>query len=392
MNYYHYAGHRSNGLSIQGWLLAEDRDAAVAILRERQVDPLYVKQAASQIPLKVPMEELLASLRELASLRGSGMALDKSIEAVANTIEHKLLKQAWNQALQSIRSGLTLSEALASAPYAFPRYAVPMVKLGEANGELKSVLHSVADRLEEELSLSNEIKSALTYPVFLLVISVLVLLFLFLVIIPKFGAMAGANSSGAMYALVSLANLLKSTFWLWGSLSAIALVSLVYYAKQGTLQMLLWKILQNTPGIKKLLEAWEVVQFSGGMRRLLTQKVAILEALTLSTETLGREEIKRQLKLAEGSMRRGKSLAQSLEEHKAFPAMVIQMIAVGESAASLPESLEEICKLYERRLREGIRRILSLLEPAVIVTLGIVVGGIMVVLLSGIMSMNDLPI
>ena len=392
MNYFHYAGHRNNGLSTEGWLMAEDRTKAVAILRARQIDPLYVKMASSQIPLKVPMEELLASLRELASLRGSGMALDKSIEAVANTIEHVKLKQAWKQALQSIRSGLTLSEALESAPYAFPRYAVPMVKLGEANGELKSVLHSVADRLEEELSLSNEIKSALTYPAFLLVISVLVLLFLFLVIIPKFGAMAGPKSSGAMYALVSLANLLQSTFWIWGTLSAVGIISLVYYAKQGVLQMLLWKILQNTPGIKRLLEAWEIVQFSGGMQRLLSQKVAILEALTLSTETLGREEIKRQLKLTESSMRRGMSLAKSLEEHKVFPVMVIQMIGVGETAASLPESLEEISKLYERRLREGIRRILSLLEPAVIVTLGIVVGGIMVVLLSGIMSMNELPI
>jgi len=392
LNYYHYAGYRNNGLSIQGWLLAEDRAAAVSILRHRQIEPLYVKEASNQIPIKVPMEELLASLRELASLRGSGMALDKSIDAVANTIEHPLLKQAWSQALQSVRSGLTLSEALASAPYAFPRYAVPMVKLGEANGELKSVLHSVADRLEEELSLSNEVKSALTYPAFLLIISVLVLLFLFLVIIPKFGVMAGAQSSGAMYALVSIANIMLDTFWLWGSLAFIAIGSLIYYAKQGILQMQLWKILQNTPGISRLLEAWEIVQFSNGMRRLLSQKVAILEALKLSAETLGREEIKRQLQLTEGSMRRGSTLAKSLEEHKVFPSMVIQMIAIGESAASLPESLEEIHKLYERRLREGIRRILSLLEPAVIVTLGIVVGGIMVILLSGIMSMNDLPL
>ena len=392
MKYYHYAGHRDNGLSMQGWLLAEDRESAVAILRKRQVEPLYVKEALNKIPIKVPTEELLASLRELASLRGSGMALDKSIEAVANTMEHPLLKQAWNQSLQSIRSGLTLSEALASAPYAFPRYAVPMVKLGEANGELKSVLHSLADRLEEELSLQNEVKSALTYPLFLLIVSTVVLLFLFLVIIPKFGVMAGEQSSGAMYTLVSFSNLLLETLWFWGSGVIVLIISLVHYAKQGSLQAILWRILQTVPGIKKLLEAWEIVQFSSGMSRLLSQKVGILEALNLSTETLSRDEIKRQLQLTESSMRRGASLAKSLEEYQVFPPMVMQMISVGESAANLPESLSEIHKLYERRLREGIRRILSLLEPAVIVTLGLIVGGIMVVLLSGIMSMNELPI
>jgi len=91
-------------------------------------------------------------------------------------------------------------------------------------------------------------------------------------------------------------------------------------------------------------------------------------------------------------MRRGDSLAVALRQYQVFPNMVIQMIEVGENAANLPESLNEITKLYERRLREGIRRILALLEPIVIVTLGIVVGGIMVTLLSGIMSMNDLPI
>jgi len=392
MKYFHYAGYRNTGLSIQGWILAENRNNAIATLRQRQIEPLYVKEASGQIPLKVPTEELLASLRELASLRGSGMALDKSIEAVANTIEHPQLKRAWQQALQSIRSGLSLSDAFASAPYAFPRYAVPMVKLGEANGELKSVLHTVADRLEEELSLRNEVKSALTYPLFLLIISILVLLFLFLVIIPKFGAMTTGLSSGAMHTLVAMANFLLDTFWLWGSMIFIAGAMLIYFAKQGVLQLWLWKLFQRTPGIKKLLEAWEIVQFTGSMKRLLSQKVAILEALKLSTETLGREDIKRQLHLAEGNMRRGETLAKSLEAYNIFPGMVIQMIAVGESAANLPESLEEISKLYERRLREGIRRILSLLEPAVIVTLGILVGGIMVILLSGIMSMNDLPI
>jgi len=395
MNYFHYTGRRDNGLNIRGWLMAEDRDAAVCELRKRQIQPMQVRQASGRIPTKAPMEEVLASFRELASLRGSGMPLDVAVDAVAKTSEHKLLKQAYLEVAQSIRSGLSLSDALASVPQVFPRYSVPMVRLGEANGELRAALNSVADRMEEELQLHNEVRSALTYPAFLIVISVAVLLFLFLVVIPKFGSMVGDMGDGgpsSLTALIATAAWLKEYLWLWGGGSVAAAVYLVHLHQQGVLQERLWSALQRIPGIKALIDAWEIVLFSSSMRRLLSQGVGILEALHLTAETLTRQEVSRKLYAAASAMRRGETLAKAMADQKLFTPLVLQMISVGEQAASLPESLEETGKLYERRLREGIRRALSLLEPAVIVTLGLMVGGIMVSLLSGIMSMNDLPI
>ena len=395
MNYFHYTGKRDNGLNIRGWLLAEDRDAAVSELRKRQIQPMQVQQATGRIPIKAPLEDVLTSFRELASLRASGMPLDQAVEAVAKTAEHKLLKQAYLEVAQSIRSGLSLSDALASVPQVFPRYSVPMIRLGEANGELRTALNSVADRMEEALELHNEVKSALTYPAFLIVISVAVLLFLFLVVIPKFGSMIGDMGDGAsssIVALVAVATWLKEYLWLWaGGFIAVAMY-LVHLHKQGILQEKFWSVLQRIPGIKSLIDAWEIVQFSSSMRRLLSQGVGILEALQLTAETLSRQEVTRKLEQATSAMRRGETLAKAMADQQLFTPLVLQMVSVGEQAASLPESLEETGKLYKRRLREGIRRALSLLEPAVIVTLGIMVGGIMVTLLSGIMSMNDLPI
>lgn len=395
MHYFHYAGTRAQGLSIQGWLLAEDREQAVATLRQRQIQPLFVRQEAGQIPLRAPAEELLATLRELASLRGSGMPLDQSVEAVARTAEHKLLQRAWHQVGQSLRAGLSLSEAMASEPMAFPRYAVPMVRLGEVNGDLRSALNAVAERLEEEMALRSEVRSALTYPAFLLVISAVVLLFLFLVVIPRFGAMVGDMGDGApssMLALIAVADFLKHYFWMWGLLLGAMVVLAMHYARSGRLQEMAWRLLQRIPGVSRLLEAWEIVQFCGSMRRLLPEGVSILEAVQLSSEALGRDDKRRQLQFVVRSMRQGDSLAAALEAQEVFPPLVLQMIAVGEAAANLPDSMAEITKLYERRLREGIRRLLALLEPAVIVTMGLLVGGIMVTLLSAIMSMNDLPV
>lgn len=394
MFYFHYAGRRDSGLNVEGWLMAEDRAAAVEILQQRQIQPLFVRQGPGHIPLRVPLEELLASLRELASLRGSGMPLDQAVTSVFETAEHRELKRAWFTVGQGIRSGLSLSDAFASVPNSFPRYAIPMVRLGEANGELRSVLHAVADRLEEEMALRNEVRTALTYPAFLLVVCVAVLLFLFLIVIPKFGEMISevGNGSPSMLAfLVSIANTMRDYLWLWGSAVCLGVAYMVRLARQGRLQEHLWRVLQRVPGINGLLEAWEIVQFCGSMRRLLPQGVAILEALQLSAETLARDDVRRRLALAVGSMRRGETLAASLIKQKLFTRLVQQMIAVGETSANLPESMAEISKLYERRLKEGIRRILALLEPAVIVTLGLMVGGIMVLLMSGIMSMDDLP-
>jgi len=394
MHYFHYTGQRGNGLNIRGWLLAENRVEAVSELRKRQIQPMQVKQASGHIPTKAPLEEVLTLFRELASLRASGMPLDQAVDAVAKIAEHKLLKQACIEVAQSIRSGLSLSDALASVPQVFPRYSVPMVRLGEANAELRAALNSVADRMEEELKLNNEVKSALTYPAFLLIISVAVLLFLFIVVIPKFGAMVGDMGGGAsssIMMLLAISNFMQDYFWLWGGGLFVSLFYIAYLQQKGALQEKIWRIVQRIPGIKGLVDAWEIVQFCSSMQRLLSQGVDILESLQLTSETLSRTSTAKKVMEVISSMRRGCNLASSMSEQGLFTPLLIQMISTGEQSANLPDSLGEMKKMYERRLREGIRRVLSLLEPAVIVTLGILVGGIMVSLLSGIMSMNDLP-
>ena len=312
MNYFHYAGRRDNGLSIHGWIMAEDRDAAVAELRKRQIQPLQVRQGPGRIPMRVSVEEVLTSFRELASLRGSGMPLDQAVDAVAKTAERRLLSQAWKEVAQSIRSGLSLSEALASMPQAFPRYSVPMVRLGEANGELGMALNAVADRMEEELQLHNEVKSALTYPLFLMVISVAVLVFLFLVVIPKFGAMVGdmgGEAPASIVALIAVSTWMQDYLWLWGTLLLIGAVLLWHLQQQGILQEKLWQWLQRIPGIRSLIEAWEVVQFSSSMRRLLAQGVGSLEAMQLTAETLSRQERSCKMLQASGARRRGETVA-----------------------------------------------------------------------------------
>jgi general secretion pathway protein F len=269
---------------------------------------------------------------------------------------------------------------------------VPLIRLGEANGQIAVAITLTADRLDEESRLQGEVRSALTYPVFLLVTCVSVLLFLFVTVIPKFGTMVDPDSGGSMAVLLAISEFLREYLWLWMGGLLVSLVALVYFWKSGQLQVGLWQLMQKIPLIGKIVQAWEVVQFCSSMARLLPGGVSLLDALNLSAEALGRESIRKSLKHCGDMVRQGEGLGTALAAREVFPKLVVQMISVGEKSAHLAASMEEISALYERRMRDGIQRVLSLLEPAVIVIMGVAVGGIMVSLLSAIVTMNDIPI
>lgn len=395
MKHYHYSGRQGQDVMIQGWVMANDREDALLQLRSRGISPFKVHPGPGHIPLNVPVDELLVTLRELASLRRSGMAIDQSVQAVIDTTEHKILQASWSQVLQMLRAGMSLSDAFAAVPKTFPRYAVPLIRLGEANGEIAEAITIIADRLDEESLLQSEIRSAMSYPIFLLIVSVAVLFFLFTVVIPKFGSMVsdGSDTAGSsMAVLLSISFFLREYLWLIGIVVVGAGSGIFYGWKSGQIQATMWKQLQSLPGLSRIIEAWEVVQFCSSMSRLLPGGVSLLDALTLSGESLSRDEIRQQLKNCADQIRRGDTLGKALSEQQVFPKLAIQMISVGEKSAHLAVSMDEVAKLYERRMRDSIKRALSLLEPIVIVTMGLMVGGIMISLLSAIVAMNDIPI
>jgi general secretion pathway protein F len=392
VKHFHYSGRQGQGTLIKGWVMAEDREDALQQLRGRDVSPYTVAPGPGHIPLKVPVAELLVTLRELASLRRSGMAIDESVQAVIDTTEHNGLKLAWNQIAEMIHSGMSLSDSCAALPEYFPRYAVPLIRLGEANGQIAVAITLTADRLDEESRLQGEVRSALAYPVFLLVTCVSVLLFLFVVVIPKFGTMVDQGDGGSMGLLLAISAFLRDYLWLWMGGLSISLLALVYFSKTGQLQASMWRLMQRLPLIREIVQAWEVVQFCSSMARLLPGGVSLLDALNLSAEALGRESIRKSLKQCADQVRQGEGFGPALAAQEVFPKLVVQMISVGEKSAHLAVSMEEISALFERRMRDGIQRVLSLLEPAVIVIMGLAVGGIMVSLLSAIVTMNDIPI
>ena len=321
------------------------------------------------------------------------MSLDQALGMMSDSIEKGRFQSAWSEMVVMVRSGMSMSEAMLSLPDAFPRYAAHLIRIGEANGELGSALTMAAERLTEEIKLRNEVRTALAYPSFLIFVCFAVIIFLFLTVIPSFGGMVasmGDNASMSLVTLIAISKVMQDYLWLWVSTLLAGVFYLAYLHDQGKLQA--WQFAQKLPFMKPLIEAWEAVQFCGSMQRLLQQGVKILEAITLSAETLGREELRSRLQKVKESVQQGNSFGSSLDEQKLFTPLIVRMITTGEAAANLPNTMKEITRLYQRNLDEGIKRVLALLEPAIIFTMGIVVGGIMVSLMSAIISMNDIPI
>ncbi len=394
MNYFHYKGLRHNGLAIKGWILAESREQAIQNLQQRGLRLYSVQAKKGMIRLLISPTELLTTFYELASLRNSGMGLDQALPLLAEAMEkNSRLHTAWSEVAAMVRSGMSLSEAMLSLPDAFPRYSAHLIRIGEANGELGSALTIAAERLQEEIKLRNDIRTALTYPLFLIIISLLVVLFLFLTVIPRFASMVndmGGQASWSLELLIAISSFLQNYWWIWIS----GLISLGFYLHYLRLQgrLMIWQYAQKIVLIQPLIQAWEIVQFCGSLQRLLAQGVKLLEALNLAAETLSREDLYQALQEVKLQIQQGKSLATALKQQQLFTPLTIRMIHSGEMAANLPETLAEIHRLYRRQLDEGIKQLLSLLEPSVIFIMGIVVGSIMVSLMSAIMSVNDLPL
>ncbi|RJG42725.1 type II secretion system F family protein [Motilimonas pumila] len=391
--YFEYVARQKDGTLVDGWVPAKHKQHASDVLNSRGLNVLVIKRGLTRIPLKVSREDLLTALRELASLRASGMPLDKAISSLAKVAESKVLRKAWSQILASLENGLSLSDAMETLPHVFPQYVPPMLRLGEANGDLPGALYSVAERVEREENLLSEVRSALTYPAFLLFISFAIMLFLFSYVLPNFKSMVeGKDNDTALASLIAVSDWVNTNFD-FILLGLMIMVSLLWYFNhRGILQAKLFSLLTYLPFTKRLLLAWDIVQFSSSMQRLLSSGVELVEGVELSTESLASASLKKRLEDVIIKVKQGSSLAAAMSQLKVFPDMVLQMIHTGEAGANLGQSFGEINTLYERRLKLGLHQVVTLLEPAVIVFMGGLIGSIMVVIISGIISVNEISL
>ncbi|NAX45379.1 MULTISPECIES: type II secretion system F family protein [unclassified Vibrio] len=393
MKQFKYVARRKDGSLLDGWLQAENEQQAKRQLQHQQKQVVMLTEQRSSRAKQLSREILITTLRELATLRESGMPLDLCINSLLENSIDKHMVQVLKRLHSDIESGSSLSEAIAAQPDYFPYYVSSMLRLGEASGQLGDALFSISERIEREEKLVGEVKSALTYPAFLLIVCVATIFFMFLYVIPNFENMVqGTGDAGALGTLLDISAFLNNNLTVILIFISAIIGGLYYSAKYGNLKEYTMQVLCLIPMFRRLIDSWNIVQFSSSMQKLLQSGVELVESVEITLNSISDLSLRKRLNHVVIKVREGKGLADSLAEYHVFPPMVIRLIHTGEAGASLVPCFREIHNLYERRLSKGLKQILTILEPLVIVIMGGIVGSIMIVLISGIISVNNISL
>jgi general secretion pathway protein F len=407
MTTFSYKATDVSGKILKGTLEAADEREVVVKLQGMNCIPIRIESAQGELGKyslggsfripdffhRVTQRDVLFFTQDLHALLEAGLAMDKALSILINVAENDKFKEVVAGILKSIEGGNSLSEALANYPKVFSTLYINMTRAGEAGGVLPGVLERLGVFLENSQDLRDYITSAMVYPLFLVFVGGVSIIIMLTFVIPKFSVIF-ADMGQAMplstKILLGLSNGLRSYWWLIGGFITLAVILIRRYIQTpaGRMKADQWKL--KTPVVGKLVKSVEVARFSRTLGTLIKSGVPILMALQLVMEIVANKIIAGSLKIVYDRVKEGDSLSAPLTQEGIFPPLAVQMISVGEETGKLDQMLLRVAENYEKVVRTMIKRFVNLLEPAMILTMGLLVGFIVISMLMAVFSMNDI--
>lgn len=395
MPLFQYLCFDQSGRRVKGEIEAADPAECRLALKNRNLFPIELETANAGKKIffrnrKADPEETTASLRQLASLIDSHIPVVEAVETVAPQIKDPALSRSFRNLSESLRRGILFSEAL-RREQVFPASLPELVAASEASGTLGPTLSEFARSEEAALRLRRRVINSLVYPIFLAGVCLLVLLFLFLVVLPKVSAVfaeSGVLLPAFTRFTLSLVLLLKRF-----GLFVLILIIFSYFwwrQRQGNQKTreYFWRMLGRLPRARELSRRHSLALFARNLSVLHKGGVRLIESMHLVSMVIPDPSFRKELKAIEHDLGRGISLNQALNNNLLFPPFIVQMARVGEETGELAEMLEKAALHYEEELETGLTRLVALLEPITIVIMGILVGGIVISVLLPIFEMS----
>lgn len=344
--------------------------------------------------VKISHKQVSLFTRELLTLLEAGLPLDR---ALAVLLELSASEPEFNQMigkiLERIKGGAQLSDALESQGSVFSRFYLNLIRAGEAGGALEVVLDRLSKYLDNSKELKDTVTTAMIYPLILVLMAIGSLLLLLTFVVPQFTEMfdsAGKELPLPTQIVVGTADAIRDLWWVAVPVG-LGISSWIKYQKSDPERRLIWdRWMLKLPLFGDLILKFQVASFSRTLGTLLTNGVPLLGALSIVRDTLDNRLVAQKLDLAVASLKEGGGLTPPLMEANIFPSLAMQMIKLGEESAQLPEMLDRVATTYDKEIKISIQRLLALLEPILIVGLGIMIGGIIISILMAILSVNDL--
>src|SRR3954452_14223851 len=390
---YVYRVRDKGGKLLEGSLEADNTALVANKLKSMGYVPIAIdKKSTSGMKkeLKIPglsgrvkLKDVQVFSRQFATMINSGLTLLRSLTILAQQTENPALADIIDQVRIDVERGASLSQALSKHPKVFSRLYIAMIRAGETGGVLDSVLLQLSTTIEKQVELKGKIKSAMTYPVAVLGLVMVILTAMLVFVVPMFKKLY-ASLGGKLPAPTQLLLVLSSGFVKFFPLVILFDVGAVIGFKkwiQTDGGRAHWDALKlRVPIFGKLVHKAGLARFSRTFSVLLRSGVPILESLEITSETVGNVVISKAIKDVQTGVKAGESISRPLEGHKVFPPMVVQMMNVGEETGALDELLDKIAMFYEQEVEATVAALTSLLEPLLIVVLGGAVGGMVIAL------------
>jgi type IV pilus assembly protein PilC len=389
---YAYRVRDREGKMLGGTLEADDERAVVSRLRQLGYAPISIeaeKGAGMKTELRLPgggrvkLKDLAVFSRQFATMINSGLTLLRALTILGEQTANKRLAQIILQVRAEVEKGGSLSASMAKYPKAFNRLYVSMVRAGEVGGFLDQVLVNVAESFEKEVALRGKIRSAMTYPVVVFAMVLMIVSAMLLFVVPTFAELYG-SLGGTLPLLTRMLMGASNGLRRFFPLVVIAICLLVFGFRRwkattrGRYAIDKFKLKVKVFG--PLFHKSALSRFTRTLSTLIRAGVPILQALEIVGETVNNAVISRAVRDVQDSVREGESLAAPLSKHATFPPMVVQMIAVGEETGALEVMLGKVADFYDQEVEAAVASLTSLIEPLLIAVMGAAVGGMVVAL------------
>ena len=383
-----YKARNSTGGLVSGIIDAEDETKAAAHIERLGLSPvsILISPPTSTYGLssilnkqfkRISHQEILVFTRQLSTLIATGAPLIQSLQNVQEQTQNIRFKQVIANIIDALKSGISFSESLAQYPQIFTNLYVSLIKVGEAGGILDKVLSRLADISTQEISLRSHLRSALVYPVVLALVAFLIVNFVLVGVLPKFVAIFEASSARLPLPtkiLLTLSYLLRNFWWLLGLAVILGLNWFHRYYRSVNGRFQVDSLLLRLPLFGALILKVIVCRFSRSTAALTKSGIPVLEALSVVERTISNVVLQGIIQNIRSSISSGQSLTEPFKASGLFPPMVIQLINTGEHSGRLDEMFDQIANFYEPEIESTVRNLTSLLEPAMLLIMGLVVA------------------
>lgn len=393
-----YKAINPKGEIIKGIHKAKTRDEVLEVITANGYSPLAIEEVTGSKDIvlgtkKINTKDISIFCRQLATMLEAGVSITYSIGILAEQIPNKKLRNILTKVNEDIRKGEELSTAMAKYEDEFPKLLISMVQVGESSGTLDSIMNRMAVYYENQTKINGKIKNAMIYPIILGVVTVAIVSFILIYLMPMFVDMFESSEAAlpvVTQMILALAEFLKNNFFSIFGVIAIAVIGLRYYITRVDTGIYMYSIFQLRYSPFKDLNGKTVVsRFARGLSTVLGAGLSLTSSLDIISGILGNNYAQAKLKTVKEKMLIGETLSDTIREAEIFPPMLGSMIKIGEESGDMDGILEKTANFYDEELERAIANFTAILEPIMIVIMGVIVGFLVIAILSPMFGMYE---